>query len=156
MGSPATAILDADMRRVVDEQRLSFVATVNPDGTPNLSPKGSIRVWDDHHLVFGDIRSPNTVRNLEINRTTEINIVDPISRRGYRFRGTAEILRSGANYDRVLAFLKESGVSGAGGAIVLVRVEKASPVVSPAYDSGASEEEIRATWLQRWASHNAQ
>ena len=144
------------MRRVVDEQRLSFVATVNPDGTPNLSPKGSIRVWDDHHLVFGDIRSPNTVRNLEINRTTEINIVDPISRRGYRFRGTAEILRSGANYDRVLAFLKESGVSGAVGAIVLVRVEKASPVVSPAYDSGASEEEIRATWLKRWASHNAQ
>ena len=144
------------MRRVVDEQRLSFVATVNPDGTPNLSPKGSIRVWDDHHLVFGDIRSPNTVRNLEINRTTEINIVDPISRRGYRFRGTAEILRSGANYDRVLAFLKESGVSSAVGAIVLVRVEKASPVVSPAYDSGASEEEIRATWLQRRASHNAQ
>ena len=155
-GEGQTVTLDADMRRVVDEQRLSFVATVNPDGTPNLSPKGSIRVWDDHHLVFGDIRSPNTVRNLEINRTTEINIVDPISRRGYRFRGTAEILRSGANYDRVLAFLKESGVSSAVGAIVLVRVEKASPVVSPAYDSGASEEEIRATWLKRRASHNAQ
>ena len=144
------------MRRVVDEQRLSFVATVNPDGTPNLSPKGSIRVWDDHHLVFGDIRSPNTVRNLEINRITEINIVDPISRRGYRFRGTAEILRAGAIYNRALAFLKESGVSSAVGAIVLVRVENASPVVSPAYDSGASEEEIRATWLKRWASHNAQ
>ncbi len=71
------------MRRVVDEQRLSFVATVNPDGTPNLSPKGSIRVWDDHHLVFGDIRSPNTVRNLELNPATEINVVDPISRKGY-------------------------------------------------------------------------
>ena len=136
------------MRRVVDEQRLSFVATVNPDGTPNLSPKGSMRVWDDHHLVFGDIRSPDTVRNLELNPATEINVVDPISRKGYRFRGAAEILRAGALYDRVLAFLEESGVSGAVGAIVLVRIEKASPVISPAYDSGASEEEIRATWIE--------
>ena len=142
------------MRRVVDEQRLSFVATVNPDGTPNLSPKGSIRVWDDHHLVFGDIRSPTTVRNLELNPATEINIVDPISRKGYRFRGTAEILRAGALYDRVLAFLRESGVSSAVGAIVLVRVQKASPVVSPAYDTGAPEEEIRATWLERRARRN--
>ena len=142
-------ILDADMRRVVDEQRLSFVATVNPDGTPNLSPKGSIRVWDDCHLVFGDIRSPNTVRNLEINPTTEINIVDPISRRGYRFRGTAEILRAGSIYDRAVAFLRESGVSSPVGAVVLVRIETASPVISPAYDSGASEEEVRTTWLAR-------
>ncbi len=155
-GGGQTATLDADMRRVVDEQRLSFVATVNPDGTPNLSPKGSIRVWDDHHLVFGDIRSPNTVRNLELNPATEINVVDPISRKGYRFRGTTEILRAGAFYDRALAFLKKSGVSGAVGAIVLVRVEKASPVISPAYDSGASEEEIRATWIERLATHNAE
>ncbi len=142
------------MRCVVDQQRLSFVATVNPDGTPNLSPKGSIRVWDDHNLVFGDIRSPNTVRNLEINPITEINIVDPISRRGYRFRGTAKILRAGALYDRALAFLKESGVSSPVGAVVLVRVEMASPVISPVYDSGASEEEVRTIWLARRASQN--
>ena len=34
-------ILTADMRRVVGEQRLGFVATVCPDGTPNLSPTGT-------------------------------------------------------------------------------------------------------------------
>ncbi len=147
----AAAILNADVRRIVDEQRLGFVATVNPDGTPNLSPKGSIRVWDDDCLLFGDIRSPVTVRNLENNPAIEINVVDPISRKGYRFRGTAEILRTGPTYDRAAAFLKESGVSGAFGAVVSVRVEVVSPVISPAYDSGASEAEIRATWLDRQA-----
>ena len=35
------------MKRVVGEQRLGFVATVCPDGTPNLSPKGTTAVWDD-------------------------------------------------------------------------------------------------------------
>ena len=33
-------ITSEDMRRVVEEQRLGYAATVCPDGTPNLSPKG--------------------------------------------------------------------------------------------------------------------
>jgi len=37
-------ILTADMQRVVREQRLGYVATVCPDGTPSLSPKGTTTV----------------------------------------------------------------------------------------------------------------
>ena len=40
-------VLDDDMKRVVNEQRLAYVASVCPDGTPNLSPKGTTAVWDD-------------------------------------------------------------------------------------------------------------
>lgn len=43
-------MLTDDMKRVVEEQRLGFVATVCPDGTPNLSPKGTTAVWDDDRL----------------------------------------------------------------------------------------------------------
>lgn len=46
------------MKRVVDRQRLGFVATVSPDGPPNLSPKGTVSVLDDDSLVFADLRSP--------------------------------------------------------------------------------------------------
>jgi hypothetical protein len=35
------------------EAELSFVATVCPDGTPNLSPKGTTAVWDDDHVFAG-------------------------------------------------------------------------------------------------------
>ena len=34
-------ILTDDMKCVVREQKLGFIATVCPDGTPNLSPKGT-------------------------------------------------------------------------------------------------------------------
>ena len=34
------AILTDDMKRLVDEQKLAFHATVCPDGSPNLSPQG--------------------------------------------------------------------------------------------------------------------
>jgi predicted pyridoxine 5'-phosphate oxidase superfamily flavin-nucleotide-binding protein len=75
-------ILTADMRRVVEEQQLGFVATVCSDGTPNLSPKGTTAVWDDDHLVFADICSPSTIVNLRHNPAIEINVVDTTSRTG--------------------------------------------------------------------------
>jgi hypothetical protein len=36
--------LTSDMKRVVDQERLGFFATVCPDGSPNLSPKGTLRI----------------------------------------------------------------------------------------------------------------
>ena len=87
--------LTADMQRVVDQQRLGFVATVTPDGRPNLSPKGTTVVWDDEHLMFADIVSPGTVANLASNPNVEVNVVDPIVRKGYRFRGLATVHRDG-------------------------------------------------------------
>ena len=57
-------VLTADMKRVVEQQQLGFVATVSPDGSPNLSPKGTTAVWDDDHLIFADICSPATIANL--------------------------------------------------------------------------------------------
>ena len=82
-----TVKLTADMQRVLNEQRLGFVASVGEDGTPNLSPKGTTAVWDDEQIVFADIRSPGTIANLRHHPVVEINVVDPVSRKGYRFKG---------------------------------------------------------------------
>src|SRR5215813_6762680 len=111
------------MKRVVHQQRLAFVATVCADNTPNLSPKGTIAVWDDDHLVFANIRSPRTIANLRGNAAIEINVVDPMVRKGYRFKGTATVLEAGAEYDRIAAFFKARGVSNPIREVVVIRVE---------------------------------
>jgi predicted pyridoxine 5'-phosphate oxidase superfamily flavin-nucleotide-binding protein len=136
-------ILTADMKRVVEQQRLGFVATVCPDGTPNLSPKGSTAVWDDDHLIFANIRSPGTLANLRYNASVEVNVVDPFVRKGYRFKGVASILDSGPLYDRLLAFYRERGSQHTIREIVLIQVEIAQPIDSPAYDLGLTEEDVR-------------
>jgi hypothetical protein len=139
-------ILSADMKRVVDEQRLGFVATVCPDGTPNLSPKGTTPVFDDDHLVFANVRSPGTLANLSNNPSIEINVVDPFARKGYRFKGVASVLDAGSRYDRAVAFYRERGVQSTIREIVLVHVRSAWPIDSPAYDLGLSEADVRARW----------
>ena len=144
--------LTDDMKRLVREQKLGFVATVSPDGTPNLSPKGTVTVWDDGHLVFADIRSPNTVRNLRHNPAVEINVVDPVVRKGYRFKGTGRVLTEGPLFDEILAFYdKQLEIARVRiNAVVLVAVEQARELVSPAYDRGLSEAEVRARWERYW------
>ena len=145
------ATLTAEACRVVEDQRLGFVATVNTDGTPNLSPKGTIAVLDEDRLVFADIRSPRTVENLRHNPAVEINVVDPFSRKGYRFRGRATVLDDGPGFAEMLAFYRARGSTNPMGSIVIVDVERAEPILSPSYDQGLSEPEIQ----DRWRSHFA-
>jgi predicted pyridoxine 5'-phosphate oxidase superfamily flavin-nucleotide-binding protein len=140
------ATLTEDMKRVVREQRLGHVATVCPDGTPNLSPKGTTTVWGADQLVFADIRSPGTVRNLRQNPAIEINVVDPTLRKGYRFKGKAVVLSEGPLFAEIMAHYRQRGVDSPIRHIVLVTVERALPIVSPAYDHGLTEEEVAARW----------
>ena len=88
-------MLTPDMKRVIEEQRLGFVATAAPDGTPNVSPKGPFAVLGDRTIAFGEIRSPGTIRNLRANPRIEVNFVDVFVRKGYRFAGTATVLERG-------------------------------------------------------------
>ncbi len=145
------AILTDDMKRVIREQRLGYVATVCPDGTPNLSPKGTTAVWDDDHLVFADIHSPGTVANLRHNPHVEVNVVDPFARKGYRFKGIAEVLTDGVQYEAIMSFYRQRGSRAAINAIVLIQVDFAAPLISPAYDDGTSEAEIRGRWQRHYA-----
>ena len=143
--------LSPDMQRVVLEQRLGFVATVTRDGRPNLSPKGTTTVWDDHRLMFADIVSPGTVENLATNPYVEVNVVDPIVRKGYRFKGTAVAYSNGDMFDQGLAILRERGSTTKRErirSIVVIDVTDAAPLVSPAYDDGASEEDVSDRWIR--------
>lgn len=144
-------ILTLEMKQLVETQ-LGFIATVCPDGTPNLSPKGTTAVWDDDHLVFAHIHSPGTVANLLVNPTIEISVVDQLSRRGFRFKGTAVVHVGGEAFDRGIRFSAARGTTRPRQrirAIVLVTVDRALPVVSPAYDLGATEGDLRRAWRTR-------
>jgi predicted pyridoxine 5'-phosphate oxidase superfamily flavin-nucleotide-binding protein len=144
-------MITADMKAVIEATHLCFAATVTPDGRPNLSPKGTIRVWDDEHLFFLDIASPNTRANLARTPWMEINVVEQLSRRGYRFFGRAEVHLEGTEvYERAM----ERVYGGAertypASAVILIAVERTAPLLSPAYWRVADEAELRAMWRER-------
>jgi predicted pyridoxine 5'-phosphate oxidase superfamily flavin-nucleotide-binding protein len=152
----APPVLDEDVRAVVESAHLVFAATVTPDREPNLSPKGTIRVWDDRHLFFLDIASPTTRANLERNPKIELNVVEHLSRRGYRFFGTATLHRDDDVYREAMRrVFAEEGAKYPVTCVVLVAVERMDALVSPGYLHVATESDMRASWKARRAALDA-
>jgi predicted pyridoxine 5'-phosphate oxidase superfamily flavin-nucleotide-binding protein len=143
------AKINEEMKRVVGEQRLGFMATVCGDGTPNLSPKGLTFVLDDEHLVIGEVRSPGTIANLTARPTAEINVVDPIARKGFRFKGECRVYSEGAEFEKLVAFLRSRGAKSHLRAVIVMTVARALPLVSPVYDAGTTEQEVRKRQMER-------
>lgn len=115
--------LSPDLINAIAQIKPAMVATSSLDGRPNVSPKGSLRVLDDRHLVFADIRSPQTIRNLRENPQVQVIGLDPLPRKGWRVWGTADgILTSGDLYDQ---FCREYSSKAKVNHVVKIRVEKA-------------------------------
>jgi uncharacterized protein len=146
-------LITNDVRLIVEQAKLAFVATTSADGSPNLSPKGSLRVYDDHRLIFMDIASPNTIANLHRDPRLEICVVDFFRRRGYRLKGNASLVAPDHEAYRSLNdwLLEVNGPGYPAHGAVLVTVNSVLPVLSPAYTWGhATESELEPAWRQRY------
>ena len=143
-------LITNEMKELIEKQKLGYVATVSPDNTPNLSPKGTLTVWNDEHLIFADIKSPKTMSNLEENPSVEINVVDPISRKGYRFKGVSTIISSGTEFDKIIIHYMDKGIKSKINKIVLIKVTSTNQITSPLYDLGYSEEDIKKRWKKHY------
>jgi len=145
--------LTPDMRAVIQAAHLCFAATVTADGRPNLSPKGTIRVWDDTNLFFLDIASPGTRANLAARSWMEMNVVDQLSRRGYRFAGPAAMHTQGGIFDEgCRRIFGEEGAKYPVVGVVVLQVETSAPLISPGYLHVGDEETMRAQWRERRAA----
>mgnify|MGYP001438658124 CR=1 FL=1 len=140
-----------EIKNFVNFQKLGYVATTSIDGSPNLSPKGTISILDDSRLVFANIRSPQTIENLKKNTSIEINVVDPFSRMGYRFKGVAKIISNGDDFKNILNYFEEKGIKSKISDIVIIDVESFSEITSPSYDLDYTKDDLIKKWKQYYS-----
>lgn len=83
-----------------------WVATASADGMPNIAIKGSLRLLDDEHLMFADLYSLKTQKNLHENPKVAVMVYDEQTRQGFLFKGIAEAITEGPLYDQVAEAMK--------------------------------------------------
>jgi predicted pyridoxine 5'-phosphate oxidase superfamily flavin-nucleotide-binding protein len=88
--------------------KLAWVATASRDGQPNVTPKGSLKLLDEHHVLFADLFSLKTRKNLEENAKVAVTVVDTATAKGYQLKGIAEVVTSGPLLEETSKQLKES------------------------------------------------
>ena len=143
-------VITQKIKDFLDLQKLGYVATVSSDGKPNISPKGTIIGWTSNTLVFADIRSPDTIKNLQNNPNVEINVIDPLLRKGYLFQGTAKIIEDRSLFETILNHYRKKGIKSPIAAVVSVDISGIFEVTSPLYDMGISEETIKSKWKKHF------
>lgn len=136
------------MMETINHQRLGFVATVDKDGGPRVSPKGTFVVIDNRTIAYGDISSPGSTQRLRMNPRVEVNFVNPLTRAGLRARGTARLMEAGTDefQSEFTRFARWGSLANRIKNIVVIDVTSASPVRTPAYDDGVEEAALVKVW----------
>lgn len=116
------AKLTQEMKDLIAAQQC-FIATVNPDGTPNIGPKRSTRVLDDEHIAFNEVTANQTWKNVQNGSKVAIAVVDREKLKGFRFAGTPEALTSGPVFDQAVAMMQKAGLRTPT-AVVRVKIDK--------------------------------
>lgn len=104
-----------------------ILATVSPQGYPEVGPKGSVMVFDREHLAYWERTRRGLSRNVEANPRVAVYYYDLPARVHWRFSGTATVHKDGAIREQIMARTVKAELDrdperkGYG---VLVRVEK--------------------------------
>lgn len=91
--------------------KMGWVATATREGVPNVTPKGTVRVLDDQHVIFADLFSLKTRQNLDQNPKVAVTVIDPSTHKGYQIKGSAELISSGPLYEQMAAELKRASAT---------------------------------------------
>ena len=141
-------MLTDQMIATIEHQRLGFLATVDEEGAPRVSPKGTFVVIDEKTIAYGDICSPGSTNRIGCDPRVEVNFVDPLRRSGLRAQGQARFLEAGTpDFETEIARFERWGTLAARiKRIVVIDISSAKPVRTPAYDDGVTEAELIRTW----------
>jgi len=73
---------------------LCWLATVDAQGQPHVSPKEVFAVLDEQHVVIAHIASPTSVKNVLQNPKMCISLIDIFVQKGWKLMGRAHYVHS--------------------------------------------------------------
>ena len=134
---PISEKIKALIRSAWDDGAPCLVATQGPNG-PNISPKGSMVVFDDDHLAYWERSKKQALENLSHDKRICVIYAnfkaqrDGILDSGFlRFFGTVELHETGPVREAIFTKLLQREQTHAGaeaGIGVLIKIEKAIDV----------------------------
>ena len=123
------------IRTDVGNSVLCWLATVDAEGTPNVTPKEIFSCYGDDRLVVADIASANTVRNIRTHSAVCASFVDVFRQRGFKIVGTATIVSpENADFPIIgIELLRKAGTAFPIRHIISIKIARVSRIWAPSY-----------------------
>jgi len=123
--------IKADMENSV----LCWLATIDDDGTPSVTPKEIFTSHGDSHVVIADIASSHSVQNALGRPKVCVSFVDVFRQKGFKLTGHATILApSDADFDAFSVDLRRmAGDDFAIRNVIAVKIDSVFRIWAPSY-----------------------
>lgn len=130
-----TPVLSTAVREAARCSVLSWLATVDADGQPNVSPKEVWAIADEQHVVVAHIASPVTARNIRQQPQVCLSFIDVWVQKGFKLLGTAQEVHAddptfSAWAAPLLAMVGQRFVIRS---VLVIRVTSVAAIVAPSY-----------------------
>jgi predicted pyridoxine 5'-phosphate oxidase superfamily flavin-nucleotide-binding protein len=128
-------LLNEPVQEAARRSVLCWLATVDAEGQPNVSPKEVWAIADDAHVVVANIASPQSARNIAHQPKVCLSFVDVFVQKGFKLLGSAREVRAGdAEFSTwtkpLLAMVGQRFVIQS---VLVICVTSVAPIVAPSY-----------------------
>jgi predicted pyridoxine 5'-phosphate oxidase superfamily flavin-nucleotide-binding protein len=128
-------LLNESVREAAQRSVLGWLATVDAEGQPNVSPKEVWAIADDEHVVLAHIASPVSARNIALQPQVCLSFVDVFVQKGFKLKGSAhEVRAADPAFARwatpLLAMVGQRFVIQS---VLVIRVTSVVTIVAPSY-----------------------
>lgn len=114
---------------------LCWLATVDPDGFPNVSPKEIFCPNGRNELLIANIASPKSASNIRLHAAVCVSFVDPFIQKGFKLTGHARLVLNSEDRFSALAdpLSKLAGPRFAFASLFQIALTSAEPILAPSY-----------------------
>lgn len=128
-------MLSSEVQNFAARSVLCWLATVDENGQPNVSPKEIFAAVDTEHLVVANIASPTSVRNIEVNPLVCVSFIDVFVQKGFKVTGTARnVHRGDAEFSRwATPLVPMAGTRFTIHSVLVVLATAIEPILAPSY-----------------------
>jgi uncharacterized protein len=154
MNQEGFPMLTAEVLRLMESSVLCWLATVDADGAPHVSPKEIFVPFGSDTVLVAHIASPNTVRNIRTCPKVCLSFVEVFIQKGFKLQGHASIVTP---QDAAFAEVAEPLIAKAGAkfpvhSVICIKVERVEPILAPSYRlfPGTTEETRVASALKTY------
>lgn len=103
-------MLNELLKKLLRGRDFLFVATADPQGTPNVAPKQLIKL-EEGYLYFADYVIGKTWENLQGNARVAASFMEEETRVGYQIKGVVTLLTIGSEFESIIHGLQERQVN---------------------------------------------
>ncbi|WP_375560830.1 pyridoxamine 5'-phosphate oxidase family protein [Bernardetia sp. OM2101] len=128
-------MLTQEIKNSIKNSILCWLATVDTENMPNVSPKEIFTFYQEDSIIIANIASPQSIHNMMYNSNVCVSFIDIFVQKGFQLKGKARIIKKTDSEFEELEHILTKMTKGKYpfSTITKIKIEKSKKIIAPSY-----------------------